>query len=86
MDKDLPSGHHLMRVRVKKGLFRRLSEAADEETEMLGEHVTVSDLVRAACVEYLDLRDTKREIENMPADTWEGEVRILLRRGSFTDP
>ena len=46
-------GHHLMRVRIRKTIFDRLQDVADEQTTVTGEHVTISDLVRVACYNYL---------------------------------
>ena len=55
-----------MRVRVKESLFERLQEVAEEESERTNDHVTVSDLVRHACVSYLSLRDSVEALENIP--------------------
>jgi hypothetical protein len=56
-------GHHLMRVRISKTIFNRLQEVADEECVKTGEHVTVSDLVRAACYNFLLLHESVRQLE-----------------------
>jgi hypothetical protein len=67
-------GHHLMRVRIRKAIFERLEEIADEETIRTNEHVTVSDLVRASIYNYLLLHESVRRFE---AALEEGEVVIL---------
>lgn len=75
MSKELV-GHHLLRVRIRKNIFDKLQEAADEESERTGEHVTVSDLVRAACYNYLLIHESLRKLENSPPDLG-GEVLII---------
>lgn len=59
-------GQHLMRVRIRRSIFNMLQDAADEEAENMGETVTVSDLVRAACYNYLLVRESLKRIENIP--------------------
>jgi hypothetical protein len=44
------SNHHLVRVRMNKKLFKRLREIAETETHRTGEYVSVSDIVRSACL------------------------------------
>lgn len=75
MSKELV-GHHLLRVRIRKNIFDKLQEAADEESERTGEHVTVSDLVRAACYNYLLIHESLQKLENSPPDLG-GEVLII---------
>lgn len=57
-------GTHLLRVRIRRSIFDRLQEVAEELTEESGKTVTVSDLARSALYNYLliynklqDLRD-----------------------------
>lgn len=69
-------GHHLLRVRIKKRIFDRLKEAATEESERTGDHVTVSDLVRAACYNYLLIHEAVQQLENCPPDLDE-EVLVI---------
>jgi hypothetical protein len=69
-------GHHLLRVRIRKSIFERLQDAAQEEAEKTGEHVTVSDLVRAACYNYLLLHEAVQRLENAPPD-FEEEVLVI---------
>ena len=77
MQKSL-AGHHLMRVRIKKNIFTRLREAAEEETSRRSEHVTVSDLVRSACYDWLVKHDALRALEEMPMELWlQQEERAL---------
>lgn len=75
MSKELV-GHHLLRVRIRKGIFDKLQDTAEEESSRTGEHVTVSDLVRAACYNYLLIHDAVHRLENSPQDTAD-EVLIV---------
>jgi hypothetical protein len=50
--------HHLMRVRVRTRVFNRLREIAEIESERTGEHTSVSDLVRSALADYINVYDT----------------------------
>lgn len=78
MGKDLV-GHHLMRVRIRKNIFRKLKEVAEEETLRTGEHVTVSDLVRAACYNYLLIHDSLQRLENAPdLELEEGDEVLII--------
>lgn len=56
-------GHHLMRVRIRKSVFEKLEEIAEEESDRTQENVTVSDLVRAAVAHYLMLHEAMRRLE-----------------------
>jgi hypothetical protein len=69
-------GHHLLRVRMRKTIFHQLQAAAREEADRTGEHVTVSDLVRAACYNYLLIHEAVQKLENSPEDL-EGEPFIV---------
>lgn len=64
-------GQHLLRVRIKPGIFERLQEIATYETERLGAHVTVSDLVRQACVNAIH--------------TYEAMQKLVLATEDFDD-
>jgi|TARA_Y100000310_G_scaffold303569_2_gene342038 hypothetical protein len=70
-------GHHLLRVRIRKRIFDALKEAAYEEAERTGEHVTVSDLVRAACYNYLVMREAVQNLENLPPPDLDGEILVV---------
>lgn len=70
-------GPHLMRVRINKSIFDKLQEIADEETDRKGEHVTVSDLVRAACYNFLLVHESLRRLENAPPLELEDAVLII---------
>ncbi len=61
-------GHHLLRVRIRRSIFEKLQETAREEAERTGDHVTVSDLVRAACYNYLLIHDAVQRLENSPPE------------------
>ena len=70
-------GHHLMRVRISKTIFDKLQDIAEEETERSGDHVTVSDLVRAACYNYLLIHESVKRLENAPPMEIEDAVLII---------
>lgn len=59
-------GHHLLRVRIRKRIFQHLKDVAAYESERTGEHVTVSDLVRQACVNLLVLHETMLSLHELP--------------------
>lgn len=71
-------GHHLMRVRIRKAIFEKLEQVANEESIRTNEHVTVSDLVRAAVYNYLLLHESVRKLEAL-ADTLEDEILIITQ-------
>lgn len=58
------SGHHLVRVRMNKRVFCELQAVAGEETERIGEHVTVSDLIRAWVYDGLLVYRAVTELES----------------------
>jgi hypothetical protein len=66
-------GHHLMRVRIRKSVFEKLEEIAEEESARIDENVTVSDLVRAAVAHYLMLHEAVRRLEG----SLEGEIFVI---------
>jgi len=70
-------GHHLLRVRIRKKIFEALRDAAEEEAIVTGEYVTVSDLVRAACYNYLLMREAMQNLENLPDPEFEEEILII---------
>jgi len=55
-----------MRVRIRKTIFEEMQELAEEESERSGEHVTVSDIVRNACYNYLLAQESLRRLECIP--------------------
>ena len=61
-------GTHLLRVRIAKRVFLQLQEVAEEESERTGEHVTVSDLARRALYNELLVKDSMRQLENLPPE------------------
>lgn len=67
-------GHHLLRARIRKSIFDRLQEVAEEESDRTDEHITVSDLVRAACYNYLLIHESVRQLENTPPDCLDDEM------------
>lgn len=71
------AGQHLMRVRIRKAIFKKLQEVAEEESERTDEHVTVSDLVRAACYNHLLLHESVRQLENTPPEELDDEVLYI---------
>ena len=70
-------GPHLMRVRIRRNIFDRLQNEAKEQSDLSGEHITVSDLVRSACYNYLLIQDSLRQLENAPPLIIEGEVLFI---------
>ena len=60
--------HHLMRVRIRSRVFARLQEIADAETAHSGEHTCVSDLVRAALSDYINVYDTTSRLAVFQSD------------------
>lgn len=58
--------YHLLRVRVRKGIFVRLQEVAEEETEDTGEYTTVSDIVRSAILDWLAAHDADVTFSAVP--------------------
>ena len=69
-------GHHLLRVRIRRSIFRQLQQTAEDESLRTGEHVTVSDLVRAACYNYLLIHEAVQRLENSPPDIDE-EILVI---------
>jgi hypothetical protein len=60
--------HHLMRVRMRTRIFRHLQAIAEEESERCQEHVTVSDLVRAACSDFIHKYESLRQLDARQAE------------------
>lgn len=77
MSKKFLIGHHLMRVRIKKSIFAKLQDVAEEEADRTGEHVTVSDLVRAAVYNHLLLHESVRQLEHAPPEELDDEVLFV---------
>lgn len=69
--------HHLMRVRIRKTVFARLQEIADEESMRTQQHVTVSDLVRNACLTYMLTYESLLQLENTPPDDLDDEGVLI---------
>ena len=72
------AGQHLMRVRIRKVIFEKLQEVAEEESDRTGEHVTVSDLVRSACYNHLLLHESVRQLENIPPEDLDDEELLYV--------
>lgn len=60
--------HHLMRVRVRNKTFERLQEIAQVESARSGEHTSVSDLVRAALADYINVYDSTSKLTSLLSD------------------
>jgi hypothetical protein len=60
--------HHLMRVRIRKRVFSRLQEMAEIETARTRDHTTVSDLVRAALHDYINVYAATSKLYAMKAE------------------
>jgi Arc/MetJ-type ribon-helix-helix transcriptional regulator len=56
------SCHHLVRVRMNKRLFDRLKEIAANETQTTGEYVSVSDIIRSACLIWKETYETTQKL------------------------
>ena len=69
-------GHHLLRVRIRRSIFDELRQTAQEESDSTGDHVTVSDLVRAACYKYLLIHNAVQRLENSPPNL-DDEVLVI---------
>ena len=79
-------GHHLLRVRIRKVIFQHLKEAAEVESERTGLHITVSDLVRQACVNYLLLHQAQqRLLAVLEAEAEDAIIQALIEMGEI-DP
>ena len=70
-------GHHLLRVRIRRSIFEKLQETALEESQRTGDHVTVSDLVRASCYNYLLIHDAVQRLENSPPEEIGDAVLVI---------
>jgi len=55
--------HHLLRVRIRKNIFAELKLVASEQTQKVGEYISISDLVRAAIGNYLQIQKCKDRLE-----------------------
>jgi hypothetical protein len=77
-------GHHLLRVRIRRNIFLRLQEVAEEESARTREYVTVSDLVRQACVTQLNMHDQLAKLNHMPNEAL-GKLDLLADRGEDED-
>jgi hypothetical protein len=79
------SSYHLMRVRIRKTVFERMQDLAEEQSTVSGSHVTVSDLVRAACINHLLVHEGLRQLEalgqEVQARLEAGDVLILPGHG-----
>jgi Arc/MetJ-type ribon-helix-helix transcriptional regulator len=58
------SSHHLVRVRMNKKLFENLRDIAQKETELSGEFVSVSDIIRSACLIWKQTYETTSRIQD----------------------
>ena len=82
-------GHHLLRVRIRRRIFEHMQEVAEYESDRTGEHVTVSDLVRQACVNLLLMHETMRVLYELPdlldpeldEESWEEELDFGTAEG-----
>jgi len=68
--------HHLMRVRVRTRIFRRLQEIALIETDRTGAHTTVSDLVRSALSDYINVYAATAKLYGMEAERVEVSEKV----------
>jgi hypothetical protein len=68
--------HHLMRVRVRTRVFRRLQEIAEYETARTENHTTVSDLVRSALSDYISVYAATAKLYDMEAERVEAPEKV----------
>ena len=54
---------HLMRVRIHKKNFKTLQEIAKHETNVHGEYICVSDIVRGAIQSFIQVHQTKKRLD-----------------------
>lgn len=59
--------HHLMRVRIRTRTFQRLQEIANVESTRAG-YTSVSDLVRAALADYIQVYETTSKLTALQND------------------
>jgi len=81
-------GHHLLRVRIRKLIFNQLKEAAQAESQRTGLHITVSDLVRQACVNYLLLFQAQQRLTaalDGEEEAQEEIIRALIEMGELDE-
>lgn len=71
-------GHHLLRVRIRKKIFEDLQEISEEASFRTNEHVTVSDLVRSACYNYILMHESLRNLEAMVLNSIQPETSNSL--------
>ena len=55
--------HHLMRVRIRRSLFLRLREIAKEESNGSGDYTSVSDIVRAALLTWIQTHESTNRLK-----------------------
>lgn len=68
------SAHHLLRVRISKRMMEEMSEAARRLSSSIGQRVTVSDLVRAACNRHMKLLNALERYQAAVENTPEGDL------------
>ena len=69
---------HLMRVRLRKAVFKRLQVLAQEESQRTRQNVTVSDLVRVACVNHLLIHEAVTQLEHAAPEHLDAEPSVLV--------
>jgi hypothetical protein len=62
------STHHLMRVRIRTNVFRRLQKIAKEERERAKDYTSVSDLVRCALNDYINVYESTSKLFALEAE------------------
>ena len=60
--------HHLMRVRVRKSVFSRLQDIAKSESGASGEYTSVSDIVRAAILNWIQTHESTERLRDGVTD------------------
>jgi len=73
--------HHLMRVRVSNRLFEQFKSIAQQESDVNGEYISVSDLVRAAMGSYVQVHSTRTRLENRLNPKAKVEINSKVKKG-----
>lgn len=71
-------GHHLLRVRIRKNIFARLQDIAKAESDRTNDYVTVSDLVRQACMTQINMYDQLSKLSHMPSSRLDANTNFLF--------
>jgi hypothetical protein len=62
------STHHLMRVRVRVNVFSKLQKIAEEERIRAKDCTSVSDLVRSALSDYINVYESTTKLFSLESE------------------